>query len=46
MQSGYQAAAVDNWDGLHFLPLIMTVFLSHHEKEFICEPAEQWCVWI
>ena len=32
MQSGYQAAAVDTWGGLHFLPLIMTVFLSHHEK--------------
>ena len=32
MQSGYQAAAVDTWDGLHFLPLITTVFLSHHKK--------------
>ena len=31
-QSGYQAAAVDTWGGLHFLPLIMPVFLSHHEK--------------
>ena len=32
MQSGYQAAAMDTWGGLHFLPLIKTVFLSHHEK--------------
>ena len=32
MQSGYQAAAVDTWGGLHFLPLITTVFLFHHEK--------------
>ena len=32
MESGYQAAAMDTWGGLHFLPLIMTVFLSHHEK--------------
>ena len=32
MQSGYQTAAMDTWCGLHFLPLIMTVFLSHHEK--------------
>ena len=32
MQSGYQAVAMDTWGGLHFLPLIMTVFLSHHEK--------------
>ena len=32
MWSGYQAAAVDTWGGLHFLPLITTVFLSHHEK--------------
>ena len=32
MQSGYQAAAVDTWGGLHFLPLIMTVFLFHYEK--------------
>ena len=32
MQSGYQAAALDTLGGLHFLPLIMTVFLSHHEK--------------
>ena len=32
MQSGYQATAMYTWDGLHFLPLIMTVFLSHHEK--------------
>ena len=32
MQSGYQVAAVDTWGGLHFLPLIMTVFLSHNEK--------------
>ena len=32
MQSGYQAAAMDTWVGLHFLPLIMTVFLSHHKK--------------
>ena len=32
MQSGYQAAAVDTWSGLHFLPLIMAVFLSCHEK--------------
>ena len=30
--SGYQAAAVDTWGGLHFLPLIMSIFLSHHEK--------------
>ena len=30
--SGYQAAAVDTWGGLHFLPLIMYIFLSHHEK--------------
>ena len=35
MQSGYQAAAVDTWDGLHFLPLIMTIFLSHHENSFV-----------
>ena len=26
-QSGYQAATVDTWGGLHFLPLIMSVFL-------------------
>ena len=32
MQSGYQAAAVDTWGGLHFLPLTMTVFLSCHKK--------------
>ena len=32
MQSGYQTAAVDTWGGLHFLPLITTVFLSCHEK--------------
>ena len=32
MQSGYQAAAVDTWGGPHFLSLISTVFLSHHEK--------------
>ena len=32
MQSGYQAAAMDTWGGLHFLPLITTVFLSHHKK--------------
>ena len=32
MQSGYQAAAVDTWGGLHFLPFITTVFLSCHEK--------------
>ena len=31
-QSGYQAAAVDTWGGLHFLPLIMSIFVSHHEK--------------
>ena len=31
-QSGYQAAAVDTWDGLHFLPLITLVFLSPHKK--------------
>ena len=31
-QSGYQAATVDTWDGLHFLPLITSVFLFHHEK--------------
>ena len=32
IQSGYQAAAIDTWGGLHFLPLITTVFLSLHEK--------------
>ena len=32
MQSGYQAAAMDTWGGLHFLPLITTVFVAHHEK--------------
>ena len=32
MQSGYQAAAMDTWGGLHFLPLITTVLLSCHEK--------------
>ena len=31
-QSGYLAAIVDTWGGLHFLPLITSVFLSHHEK--------------
>ena len=31
-QSGYQAAGVDTWGGLHFLPLIMSVFLCCHEK--------------
>ena len=31
-QSGYQAATMDTWGGLHFLPLITSVFLSHHEK--------------
>ena len=30
--SGYQAATVDTWGGLHFLPLIISIFLSHHEK--------------
>ena len=32
MHSGYHAATMDTWGGLYFLPLIMTVFLSHHEK--------------
>ena len=31
-QFGYQAATVDTWGGLHFLPLIMSVFLYHHER--------------
>ena len=31
-QTSYQAAAVEIWGGLHFLPLIMSVLLSHHEK--------------
>ena len=31
-QSGYQAATVDTWGSLHFLPLITSVFLSHHKK--------------
>ena len=31
-QSGYQTAAVDTWGGLHFLPLIMSIFLSHHKR--------------
>ena len=31
-QSGYQAVAVNTWGGLHFLPLITSIFLSHHEK--------------
>ena len=31
-QSGHQAAAVDTWGGLHFLPLITSIFLSCHEK--------------
>ena len=30
--SGYQATTVDTWGGLHFLPLIMSIFPSHHEK--------------
>ena len=31
-QSGYQAATVDIWGGLHFLPLITCVFLSCCQK--------------
>ena len=31
-QTGYQAVAVDTWSGLHFLPLITSVFLSCHKK--------------
>ena len=31
-QSGYQTAAVDTWGGLHFFPLITSIFLSHHGK--------------
>ena len=31
-QTGNQAATVNTWGGLHFLPLITSVFLSHHEN--------------
>ena len=30
--TGFQPAAVETWGGLHFLPLITSVFLSHHGK--------------
>ena len=36
--TGFQPAAVETWGGLHFLPLITFVFLSHHEKgSFECQ---------
>ena len=31
-QSDYLAATVDTLGGLHFLPLITSIFLSHHQK--------------
>ena len=31
-QTGYQAAAVETCGSLHFLPLITSSFISHHEK--------------
>ena len=33
LQPGFQTAAVDTWGGLHFLPLIMTIFLFQYEKD-------------
>ena len=33
LQPDFRTAAVDTWGGLHFLPLITTIFLSWYEKD-------------
>ena len=36
LQPGFQTAAVDTWGKLHFIPLIMTIFLPRYEKDPSC----------
>ena len=33
LQPGFRTAAMDTWGGLHFLPLITTIFLSQYKKD-------------